>query len=425
MNKIFRVIWNETLQIWIAVSELSKGRVKSSSYSTLLSDSDDNNKEQPTHISSYSLSPNTKTAATAVLGAFTILTAFNADAIQGTRTTITASSTQGTSIAGGIATGDTNAIAIGSGGGKGNNAVNPATASAPGAIAIGASSIATKNLAVAIGWDTKATGVDSVAYGSQANATANGTSALGTRAEASIENSVAIGIESVTTAANTGNDAKKLTYTNSTGAQTITYVGTGSSAVVSIGNSTITRQLQYVSAGLISAASTDAINGSQLYAVATVAKEALSTAIVAASDAKTAVSTANSAASTATAAASTVTANLAKIETAASSAIAAASSAASSATSASNSASSAASSATAASNSATSAASSATAASSSATAASNSATSAASSATAASSSATAASNSATSAASSATAASSSATAASNSATSAASSATAA
>ncbi|WGE85069.1 ESPR domain-containing protein [Actinobacillus equuli] len=31
MNKIFRVIWNEATQSWTAVSELAKGRVKSSS----------------------------------------------------------------------------------------------------------------------------------------------------------------------------------------------------------------------------------------------------------------------------------------------------------------------------------------------------------------------------------------------------------
>ncbi|MDO9913630.1 ESPR domain-containing protein, partial [Glaesserella parasuis] len=30
MNKIFRVIWNHTSQTWVAVSELAKGKVKSS-----------------------------------------------------------------------------------------------------------------------------------------------------------------------------------------------------------------------------------------------------------------------------------------------------------------------------------------------------------------------------------------------------------
>ncbi|WGE88985.1 ESPR domain-containing protein [Actinobacillus arthritidis] len=34
MNKIFRVIWNEATQSWIAVSELAKGKVKSSSSNT-------------------------------------------------------------------------------------------------------------------------------------------------------------------------------------------------------------------------------------------------------------------------------------------------------------------------------------------------------------------------------------------------------
>ena len=35
MNKIFRVIWNQSTQSWVAVSELAKGRVKSSTTSEI------------------------------------------------------------------------------------------------------------------------------------------------------------------------------------------------------------------------------------------------------------------------------------------------------------------------------------------------------------------------------------------------------
>ena len=52
-------------------------------------------------------------------------------------------------------------------------------------------------------------------------------------------------------------------------------------SVLAVGNSTSARQVQYVSAGLISADSTDAINGSQLYNVITVVNSTVSTATLA------------------------------------------------------------------------------------------------------------------------------------------------
>lgn len=37
MNKIYKVIWNATLGTWVAVSELAKGKTKSSKVTTILS----------------------------------------------------------------------------------------------------------------------------------------------------------------------------------------------------------------------------------------------------------------------------------------------------------------------------------------------------------------------------------------------------
>ena len=87
-------------------------------------------------------------------------------------------------------------------------------------------------------------------------------------------------------------------------------------AVLAVGNSTAARQVQYVSAGLISANSTDAINGSQLYQVVSVLNTTASTATAALSTATIANTTANAANTTANTANTTAnkantTANLA------------------------------------------------------------------------------------------------------------------
>ncbi|MFQ9134439.1 MAG: hypothetical protein ACLR5Y_02705, partial [Haemophilus parainfluenzae] len=73
-------------------------------------------------------------------------------------------------------------------------------------------------------------------------------------------------------------------------------------SVLAVGNSTSARQVQYVSAGLISATSTDAINGSQLYNVITVVNSTASTATAAKTAADSAQTTADNAQTTATAA---------------------------------------------------------------------------------------------------------------------------
>ena len=108
--------------------------------------------------------------------------------------------------------------------------------------------------AVAIGKNTKATSEDAVA--------------IGTNAEANRLYSVALGSGSTT--------ATGATNQGSTTINGVTYNFAGATGnpnmQVSVGSAGATRQIKNVAAGEVSATSTDAINGSQLYAVASAVK---------------------------------------------------------------------------------------------------------------------------------------------------------
>ena len=93
---------------------------------------------------------------------------------------------------------------------------------------------------------------------------------LGNNVKASEDNSVYLGtssafIASGNVSAGRGNYSQ-FTASNRIGAPTYTYAGGPAVGVVTIGNDTETRRLQGVAAGLVDSQSTDAINGSQLYA---------------------------------------------------------------------------------------------------------------------------------------------------------------
>lgn len=98
----------------------------------------------------------------------------------------------------------------------------------------------------------------------QINSGATNSFALGNNTIISLSNSVALGNASVASAINdvTGNSS----YINWAGVSDT--VG-----VVSVGSSGSTRQIQNVAAGQVSATSTDAVNGSQLYAVQQLASQ--------------------------------------------------------------------------------------------------------------------------------------------------------
>ena len=120
--------------------------------------------------------------------------------------------------------------------------------------------------AVAVGVKAYAEGVLSTAFGSGTSATGLGASAFGVGAEASKDKSVAIGAGSNTStnaAAITTAIVNDITYSGFAGT---THITEGSQ--VSVGRVGYERQIKHVAPGEISATSTDAINGSQLYQVA-------------------------------------------------------------------------------------------------------------------------------------------------------------
>ena len=131
-------------------------------------------------------------------------------------------------------------------------------------VAIGKTALAEKESAVAVGTLSKASGDNSVAIGKTANALGIKAVALGVDSVAVNEKDVALGSGSVTEAHHNGDYTLNSNYIAA---------GTSSQGTVSVGKvdattpaNNFTRQIQNVSAGVISATSTDAINGSQLYA---------------------------------------------------------------------------------------------------------------------------------------------------------------
>ena len=131
-----------------------------------------------------------------------------------------------------------------------------------GAYAGGASANANGEGAVSVGQNSTSTGTHTAALGASANASAEAALALGASANASHANAVALGANSVTKAAVARNEATV------NGVYYSGFAANNAASVVSLGDAGKERQLVNVAAGQISATSTDAINGSQLYLVA-------------------------------------------------------------------------------------------------------------------------------------------------------------
>ena len=141
--------------------------------------------------------------------------------------------------------------------------------------AIGSSAIASGDHAQAYGAGANAIGIRSNAFGSDAHATADHAMAIGDHSIASDANSVAIGYQSQSAPARAVRDASITTTSLTSGApiKTHTYggfagVGSATNGSVSVGQVGQERQIKNVAAGEISATSTDAVNGSQLFSVA-------------------------------------------------------------------------------------------------------------------------------------------------------------
>ena len=128
--------------------------------------------------------------------------------------------------------------------------------------AIGSSAKATGDHAQAYGAGAQATGLRTNVFGSDASATADYSIAIGNKANASTANSIALGANSTTRSATNVTNATVAGHTYGG------FAGTSPVGSVSVGKAGEERQIHNVAAGKISADSTDAVNGSQLYSVA-------------------------------------------------------------------------------------------------------------------------------------------------------------
>ena len=115
----------------------------------------------------------------------------------------------------------------------------------------------------ALGQSSVARGDQSTAIGSGATTEARFSTAIGTNAKTEHYSGVAIGFNSTTS------DFNGVVNTTVDGVTYGNYAGHRPTSVVSIGSKGFERQLQNVAAGNVSKTSTDAVNGSQLHAVAT------------------------------------------------------------------------------------------------------------------------------------------------------------
>ena len=115
---------------------------------------------------------------------------------------------------------------------------------------------------------TTASAAGSIAIGKNTNSSKADSVAIGTNAQSTLDGAVALGSGSTT--------ATGATNQGSTTINGITYNFAGATGnpnmQVSVGSAGATRQIKNVAAGEVSAISTDAINGSQLYAVASAVK---------------------------------------------------------------------------------------------------------------------------------------------------------
>ena len=138
------------------------------------------------------------------------------------------------------------------------------------AISQGAYSEATQRAAIALGYTAKAIDRDAMALGSFANASANSAVALGPHAKSTAYKSIALGADSEAGTNMFDANSTSAVFKNDAGSNSEVRFAASSSSIggaVSVGKAGNERQIHNVAAGRISATSTDAVNGSQLYTV--------------------------------------------------------------------------------------------------------------------------------------------------------------
>lgn len=161
------------------------------------------------------------------------------------------------------------------------------SASGKDSLGFGTTAQATGNRAISAGRLSQASGLNAIAIGDGAKSTSNDTVAIGEKADASDSQAIAIGSSSSASGTysvaiglnakagdkwsvalgNSSETAKAVSTKNITvGEKTYLTAGGHANGTVSVGNQYIKRTITNVAAGSVLNTSTDAVNGSQLYA---------------------------------------------------------------------------------------------------------------------------------------------------------------
>lgn len=152
-------------------------------------------------------------------------------------------------------------------------AIGHTASSAYAGVATGANANVSGIYGIAVGNNANASAQASIAIGKGAVGTADDGVAIGSSANATVQNSVALGKDSVAGGNVFGGAAHEAAFKNDNGVsenkQFKAGLANNSLGAVSVGKEGFERQIQNVGAGRVTANSTDAINGSQLYAVLT------------------------------------------------------------------------------------------------------------------------------------------------------------
>lgn len=301
MNKIYKVVWNKARNCYVVVSEFAKNHSTSSvtkkkvSIAAILAAG---------MLSGFS--PMVSSAANNTGDSLGIV-------IDGDGNTV--SSSNSVTLGNGISSLGGANVAIGFGSKAGDQEKPLGPHNANGATAVGTGSQATNYRATALGDLTVASGVDSIGLGTVAKATGNRSISAGLLSQASGVNAIAIGDKTVSSHNDTVAIGEKASATNSqsiaigssssssgsysvaiglnakvtddwsvalgnssetskavstdtmtVGGKTYKTAGGSAKGTISVGNGTVKRTITNVAAGRVIESSTDAINGSQLFA---------------------------------------------------------------------------------------------------------------------------------------------------------------
>ena len=152
-------------------------------------------------------------------------------------------------------------------------AIGHTASSAYAGVAAGTGANVADLYGIAVGNNANASAQASIAIGKGAVGTAADAVAIGSSANATVPNSVALGKDSVAGGNVFGGTAHEAAFKNDNGVsenkQFKAGLANNSLGAVSVGKEGFERQIQNVGAGRVTANSTDAINGSQLYTVLT------------------------------------------------------------------------------------------------------------------------------------------------------------